>query len=66
MAAMQRSQITVFLVTLDTVRIGGIELQNVQAIVIEQGLPIALLGNTFLNRMEMRRDGATMTLTRRF
>ena len=56
----------VFLVTLDTVRIGGIELQNVQAIVIEQGLPIALLGNTFLNRMEMRRDGATMTLTRRF
>ncbi|MEO8145875.1 MAG: TIGR02281 family clan AA aspartic protease [Betaproteobacteria bacterium] len=57
---------TAFLVKLDTVRIGGIELQNVDAIVIEQGLPIALLGNTFLNRMEMRRDGATMTLTRRF
>ena len=56
----------VFLVTLDTVRIGGIELQNVEAIVIEQGLPIALLGNSFLNRMEMRREGQTMTLTRRF
>ncbi len=55
-----------FLVTLDTVRIGGIELQNVEAIVIEQGLPIALLGNSFLNRMEMRREGQTMTLTRRF
>lgn len=57
---------TAFLVKLDTVRVGGIELQNVDAIVIEQGLPIALLGNTFLNRMEMRREGATMTLTRRF
>lgn len=56
----------VFIVTLDSVRIGGIELQNVEAIVIEQGLPIALLGNTFLNRMEMRREGQTMTLTRRF
>lgn len=55
-----------YLVTLDTVRIGGIELQNVEAIVIEQGLPVALLGNTFLNRMEMRREGQTMTLTRRF
>ena len=52
--------------TLDSVRVGGIELQNVEAIVIEQGLPVALLGNTFLNRMEMRREGQTMTLTRRY
>jgi aspartyl protease family protein len=56
----------VYLVRLDSVRVGGIELQNVEAIVIEQGLPIALLGNTFLNRMEMRREGQTMTLTRRY
>ncbi len=56
----------VYVVTLDRVRIGGIEVQNVEAIVIEQGLNVALLGNTFLNRMEMRRDGATMTLTRRY
>ncbi len=55
-----------YLVTLDTVRIGDVELQNVEAMVIEQGLPVALLGNTFLNRMEMRREGQTMTLTRRF
>jgi aspartyl protease family protein len=57
---------TMYVVRLDTVRVGGIELQNVEAIVIEQGLPIALLGNTFLNRTEMRREGQTMTLTRRF
>jgi aspartyl protease family protein len=56
----------VFLVRLDSVRVGDIEVQNVEAVVIERGLDIALLGNSFLNRMEMRRDGATMTLIRRF
>lgn len=57
---------TMYVVRLDTVRVGGIELQAVDAIVIEQGLGVALLGMTFLNRVEMRREGATMTLTRRF
>jgi len=55
-----------YVVRLDSVRVGGIELQNIDAIVIEQGLHVALLGNTFLDRMEMRREGQTMTLTRRF
>jgi aspartyl protease family protein len=56
----------VYIVRLDSVRVGGIELQNIDAIVIEQGLTVALLGNTFLNRVEMRREGQSMTLTRRF
>jgi aspartyl protease family protein len=55
-----------YVVTLDSVRVGGIELQNVEAVVIEQGLGIALLGNSFLNRTQMRLEGQTMTLTRRF
>lgn len=55
-----------FLVTLTSVRIGDIELQNVEALVIEQGLGTALLGNSFLNRTDMRREGQTMVLTRRF
>jgi len=55
-----------YVVTLDRVRVGAIEVQNVEAIVIEQGLTVALLGNTFLNRMEMRREGQTMTLIRRY
>jgi aspartyl protease family protein len=55
-----------FLVTLQSIRIGGIELQGVEAIVIEQGLPVALLGNSFLSRTNMRREGQTMTLVRRF
>ncbi len=55
-----------YVVTLNSVRVGDIELQGIEGIVIEQGLNVALLGNSFLNRMEMRRDGATMTLTRRY
>jgi len=39
---------------------------NVDAIVTEgNSLPVALLGMSFLNSMEMRREGAMMTLTRR-
>ncbi|MGH8706270.1 MAG: TIGR02281 family clan AA aspartic protease [Burkholderiales bacterium] len=56
----------VFIVKFDTVRVGDIELQNVEGIVIEQGLSIALLGMSFLNRVEMRRESDTMTLIRRY
>ena len=56
----------VWRVKLDTVRVGGIELQNVDALVLEQGLEVALLGMSFLNRVEMFRSGDSMTLRRRF
>lgn len=59
-------QTPAYAVKLDRVRVGDIELQNVDAIVIEQGLNVVLLGNSFLNRTEIRREGQTMTLTRRF
>lgn len=55
-----------FRVKLDTVKIGDIELNQVDALVQEQGLPIILLGMSFLNRTEMRREGEQMTLTKRF
>jgi aspartyl protease family protein len=58
--------VEVYRVRLDRVRLGGIELNGVDAIVIEQGLDIALLGMSFLNHVEMRRDGQTMTLIQRF
>jgi len=53
-------------VKLDIVRIGDITLNNVDAVVMESGLAFALLGMSFLNRTEMRRDGETMVLTKRF
>ena len=41
-------------------------LYEVITVVIEQGLDIALLGMSFLNRVEMRHEGQLMTLTRRY
>jgi aspartyl protease family protein len=58
--------VPVFRVTLDRVRVGAIELFAVDGLVIEQGLDIALLGMSFLSRVEMRNEGQTMTLIRRF
>lgn len=58
--------VAVYQVRLDRVRIGGIELHAVDGVVIEQGLPVALLGMSFLSRVEMRREGDSMTLIRRF
>jgi aspartyl protease family protein len=54
-------------VKLDTVRVGDITINNVDAMVIDgAGLHIALLGMSFLNRTEMTREGETMVLTKRF
>jgi aspartyl protease family protein len=58
--------VPVFRVTLDRVKVGAIELFSVEGLVIEQGLDIALLGMSFLSRVEMRNEGQTMTLIRRF
>lgn len=53
-------------VRFDSVRLGEIEIAGVDGMVLEHGLNIALLGMSFLNRVEMKRDGHTMVLTRRF
>lgn len=55
-----------YLVRLDRVKVGDIEINQVDAVVQEQGLSIILLGMSFLNRTEMRRDGEQMVLTKRF
>jgi aspartyl protease family protein len=58
---------TVYLVRLDSIRIGGIELYGVDAMVHEgPGLDQALLGMSFLNRVNIQRDGPTLTLIQRF
>jgi aspartyl protease family protein len=53
-------------VKLNTVKVGDIELNQVDAVVQEQGLPLILLGMSFLNRTAMQRDGEQMILTKRF
>jgi aspartyl protease family protein len=52
---------------LDTVRVGGVAVHNVDAVIMEDNrLPIALLGMSFLNRTDMRREGTNLTLTQRY
>ena len=53
-------------IQLDSVRIGDVTLHNVDALIHQTEMPMALLGMSFLNRMEMQRDGSTMTLKKRF
>lgn len=54
-------------VTLNSVRLGGIRANMVQALVVDdQSLPIALLGMSFLNRTDINRQGDALTLTQRY
>lgn len=59
-------QAVVSKVKLDTVTIAGITLHQIDALIHQTDMPIALLGMSFLNRMEMQRDGGTMTLRQRY
>lgn len=58
--------VRVWRVRLDTVRVGDVTLHNVEGTVNSGDLPFVLLGASFLNRMEMRRDGATLMLRQRY
>ena len=51
--------------TLQSVRVGSINVSNVEAVVVDNLNMPALLGMSFLNRMDMRREGQIMTLTLR-
>ena len=56
-----------YLVKFDSLKVGAIEIANVEGVVLEQGPgSVGLLGMSFLNRLEMTRDGQVMTLIRRF
>ncbi|MGZ5037593.1 MAG: retropepsin-like aspartic protease family protein [Usitatibacter sp.] len=52
-------------VMLDSVTIGDVTLFNVEG-ALSQGTGIPLLGMSFLNRTEIRREGQNMTLTKRY
>jgi aspartyl protease family protein len=66
MSQTANGQSVVSKVKLDTVRVGDVTMHNVDALIHQTEMPIALLGMSFLNRMEMQRDGSTMTLKKRF
>ncbi|MFC5498185.1 TIGR02281 family clan AA aspartic protease [Caenimonas terrae] len=54
-------------VKLASVRVGDVEIYDVDAVVGTQSMgPYVLLGNSFLSRFQMRRDNEQMVLERRF
>lgn len=54
-------------VTLDTVKVGSLEVRNVDAVVLEGNNPRhALLGMTYLGRLEIDNDGRLMTLRKKY
>lgn len=53
-------------VSFNTVKVGSITVGQVEGLVMETGLSVPLLGMSFLSRMEMKRDGQTMTLMQRY
>jgi aspartyl protease family protein len=55
-----------WLVKLASVRVGDVEIFEVDAVVAPQPMPYVLLGNSFLTRFQMRRDNDQMVLERRF
>ena len=52
-------------VSLDTVRVGEVEVSQVEAIVVPAQMPYVLLGNSFLGRFQMRRENDLLRLERR-
>ncbi len=59
--------VPVYRVMLESVTVGTVTIYNVEANVHGgPGLDVALLGMSFLNRTEMRRDGGNLTLVKRF
>jgi aspartyl protease family protein len=47
------------------VRVGDVEVANVEALVLPAAMPYVLLGNSFLTRFSMRRDNEVMRLEKR-
>jgi aspartyl protease family protein len=57
----------VYKVKLSSVRLGDITLNDVDGLVHESNsLPVVLLGMSFLGQLEMRREGKSLTLTKRY
>lgn len=53
-------------ISLNTVRVGDVEVHNVAAVVQPQPMPFILLGNSFLTRFQMKRENDTLLLQRRY
>jgi aspartyl protease family protein len=58
--------VTTYLVKLASVRIGDVEVYDIDGNVVPAGMPYILLGNSFLTRFQMTRQNDQLVLERRF
>ena len=66
MASTANGPVPIHLVSLSAVRIGDVQVYNVDAVVISAAMEQVLLGNSFLTRFQMKRENDKLTLERRF
>lgn len=67
MVATASGESPAYIVVLDTVSVGEIQMRNVEAVVIEGNFPTeALLGMTFLGNMEIHREGQLMKIKKKW
>ena len=67
MSSTANGLVKVWIVRFDSIAVGPITLYNVEGTVREgPSLGVGLLGMSFLNRLEMRREGEALTLIKRF
>ena len=57
--------VPIYAVNLTSVRLGGVEVANVAAVVLPSEMPVVLLGNSFLGRFSLRQDGDVMRLVKK-
>jgi aspartyl protease family protein len=56
----------VYLTKLASVRIGDVQVYDVDAVVTPAPMPFILLGNSYLTRFQMKRENDVMTLDLRY
>jgi aspartyl protease family protein len=58
--------VTVYVIKLGSVRIGDVEVYDVEGTVVPANMPVVLLGNSFLTRFQMTRHNDQLVLERRY
>ena len=66
MANTANGPVRVYRVMLASVRIGDVQVYNVEATVVPMTMEFVLLGNSYLTRFQMKRENDILTLSKRF
>ena len=65
LAETANGRVPVYAIVLNSVRVGDVEVANVEALVLPAAMPHILLGNSFLTRFSMKRENEVMRLEKR-